>query len=144
MNLSEHFTLKELTFSDIAQRHGLDNNPDKFIIANLTRLAELLESVRAIFDKPVRINSGYRSITVNALLGSKPNSQHCMGCAADITIDGLTPDQIIKKIIKSDIQYDQLIREYDSWVHISVPNGEGYIARKQALIIDKTGTKSYT
>jgi len=143
MKLSEHFTLDELTFSDIAKRHSLDNNPDKFTIANLTRLAELLENVRTLFNQPIRINSAYRSITVNSLLGSKPTSQHCKGCAADIHIDGLTPDQIVKKIIKSDIQYDQLIKEFDSWVHISVPNGEGYIARKQALIIDKSGTRSY-
>ena len=143
MKLSEHFTLDELTFSDIAKRHSLDNNPDKFTIANLTRLATLLEDVRNLFNQPIRINSAYRSITVNSLLGSKSTSQHCIGCAADIRIDGLTPDQIVKKIIKSDIQYDQLIREFDSWVHISVPNGEGYIARKQALIIDKTGTRSY-
>jgi hypothetical protein len=143
MKLSEHFTLDELTFSDIAKRHSLDNNPDKFTIANLTRLANLLEDVRNLFNQPIRINSAYRSITVNSLLGSKSTSQHCIGCAADIRIDGLTPDQIVKKIIKSDIQYDQLIREFDSWVHISVPNGEGYIARKQALIIDKLGTRSY-
>jgi zinc D-Ala-D-Ala carboxypeptidase len=143
MKLSEHFTLDELTYSDIAKRHSLDNNPDKFTIANLTRLATLLEDVRNLFNQPIRINSAYRSITVNSLLGSKPTSQHCIGCAADIRIDGLTPDQIVKKIIKSDIQYDQLIREFDSWVHISVPNGEGYIARKQALIIDKSGTRSY-
>jgi uncharacterized protein YcbK (DUF882 family) len=143
MKLSEHFTLDELTYSDIAKRHSLDNNPDKFTIANLTRLATLLEDVRNLFNQPIRINSAYRSITVNSLLGSKPTSQHCIGCAADIRIDGLTPDQIVKKIIKSDIQYDQLIREFDSWVHISVTNGEGYIARKQALIIDKSGTRSY-
>ena len=143
MKLSEHFTLNELTYSDIAKRHSLDNNPDKFTIANLTRLAILLEDVRNLFNQPIRINSAYRSITVNSLLGSKPTSQHCIGCAADIRIDGLTPDQIVKKIIKSDIQYDQLIREFDSWVHISVTNGEGYIARKQALIIDKSGTRSY-
>lgn len=143
MNLSEHFTLEELTQSDIAQRHSLDNNPDKFAIANLTCLAQLLESVRSLFGKPVRINSAYRSIAVNALLGSKPTSQHCIGCAADIRIEGLTPDQIVKKIINSDIKYDQLIREFDSWVHISIPNGEGYVPRKQALIIDKTGTRPY-
>lgn len=143
MKLSEHFTLEELTYSDIAKRHSLDNNPDKHIIFNLTRLAELLENVRALFNQPIRINSAYRSITVNSLLGSKPTSQHCNGCAADIHIASLTPDQIVKKIIKSDIQYDQVIREFDSWVHISIPNDEGYIAKKQALIIDKTGTRPY-
>jgi len=144
MNLSEHFTLEELTYSDIAKRHSLDNNPDQYIISNLTRLAKLLEDVRTLFNQSIRINSGYRSVMVNSLLGSKPTSQHCIGCAADIHIDGLTPDQIVKRIMNSTIQYDQLIREFDSWVHISVPNGEGYVPRKNALIIDKTGTRSYT
>ena len=143
MKLSEHFTLEELTYSDLAQRHSLDNSPDKFVIHNLTRLAELLEDIRSLFGKPIRINSGYRSVTVNALLGSKPTSQHCIGCAADIRIEELTPDEIVKKIVKSDIQYDQVIREFDSWVHISIPKAEGYIARKQALIIDKKGTRTY-
>ena len=143
MKLTEHFTLEELTHSDIAKRHSLDNNPDKHIIPNLTRLAELLEDVRALFNKPIRINSAYRSVAVNSLLGSKPTSQHCIGCAADIRIEGLTPDQIVKKIVKSDIQYDQVIREFDSWVHISIPKAEGHIARKNALIIDKNGTRNY-
>ena len=143
MKLTEHFTLEELTYSDIAKRHSLDNNPDQFHIANLTRLARLLEDVRTLFNKPIHINSAYRSITVNSLLGSKPTSQHCIGCAADIRIEGLTPDQIVKKIVNSNIQYDQIIREFDSWVHVSIPNGEGYLPRKQALIIDKTGTKPY-
>jgi len=143
MKLTKHFTLQELTHSDIAQRHSLDNTPDKKIIPNLIRVAELLEEVRALFNKPIIVNSGYRSVAVNALLGSKPTSQHCIGCAADIRISGLTPDQIVNKIVKSDIQYDQVIREFDSWVHISIPRAEGYIARKQALIIDKKGTRPY-
>lgn len=143
MNLSKHFTLDELCYSDIAKRHSLDNTPDRFTISNLTRLAYLLEDVRTLFDKPIHINSAYRSIPVNSLLGSKPTSQHCIGCAADIRIDGLTPEDIVKRIMNSKIQYDQLIREFDSWVHISVPNGEGYVARKNALIIDKAGTRPY-
>jgi zinc D-Ala-D-Ala carboxypeptidase len=143
MKLTKHFTLQELTHSDIAQRHSLDNTPDKKIIPNLIRVAELLEDVRALFNKPIIVNSGYRSVAVNALLGSKPTSQHCIGCAADIRIEGLTPDEIVKKIVKSDIQYDQVIREFDSWVHISIPKTEGHIARKNALIIDKNGTRNY-
>ena len=119
--LSDHFTLEELTYSDISIRHHVDNSPSPNIINNLTRLASLLEDVRALFSKPIHINSAYRSPEVNALVGSKPTSQHCIGCAADITIDGLTPDQIVKVIQKSNIQYDQLIREFDSWVHISIP-----------------------
>ena len=143
MKLTKHFTLQELTHSDIAQRNSLDNTPDKKIIPTLIRVAELLEDVRALFNKPIIVNSGYRSVAVNALLGSKPTSQHCIGCAADIRISGLTPDQIVSKIVKSDIQYDQVIREFDSWVHISIPKDEGTIARKQALIIDKKGSRPY-
>jgi uncharacterized protein YcbK (DUF882 family) len=143
MKLTKHFTLQELTHSDIAQRHSLDNTPDKKIILNLIRVAELLEDVRALFNKPIIVNSGYRSVAVNSLLGSKPTSQHCIGCAADIRIEGLTPDQIVNKIVKSDIQYDQVIREFDSWVHISIPRDKGMIARKQALIIDKKGVRPY-
>lgn len=143
MKLSKNFTLQELTYSDIAIRNSLDNTPSKDIIPNLIRVAELLENVRALFNKPIIVNSGYRSVQVNSLLGSKPTSQHCIGCAADIRISGLTPDQIVSKIVKSDIQYDQVIREFDSWVHIAIPRTEGQIARKQALIIDKKGTRPY-
>lgn len=143
MKLSDHFTLEELISSDIAKNHNLDNNPSESVIHNLTRLAKLLESVRALFNKPIRVNSAYRSPEVNSLLGSKPTSQHCIGCAADIRIDGLTPDQIVRKIKDSNIVYDQLIREFDSWVHISIPNEEGKLARKNALIIDKNGTRTY-
>lgn len=143
MKLTEHFTLEELIASDIAKKHNLDNNPSESIIHNITRLAQLLESVRALFNKPIRVNSAYRSPEVNSLLGSKPTSQHCIGCAADIRIDGLTPDEIVRKIKDSNIVYDQLIREFDSWVHISIPNEEGKLARKNVLIIDKTGTRQY-
>ena len=125
MQISQHFTLEELTFSEIALRNNIDNTPDNIIIGNLTRLANLLEQVRTLIGKPIRVNSAYRSLIVNKLVGGQSNSQHCLGCAADIRIDGMTPDQIIKVIMDSNIQYDQIIREFDSWVHISIPNGEG-------------------
>ena len=67
-----------------------------------------------------------------------------IGCAADIRVSGMTPDQIVKAIIQSDIQYDQMIREFDSWVHISVPNKPEQTPRNQTLIIDKSGTRSYS
>ena len=143
MNLTDHFTLDELTFSEIALRNNLPNSPNDNQIENLKRLAQLLEKVRALFSLPIHVNSAYRSVIVNKLVGGQPTSQHCDGCAADIKIGGLTPDQIVQKIVHSDIQYDQLIREFDSWVHISIPNGIGYVPRKQVLIIDKDGTKPY-
>ena len=143
MQLTEHFTLEEMTFSEIALRSGLDNTPDQSTIANLTRLAQLLEKVRSLIGKPIRVNSGYRSLNVNKLVGGQANSQHCLGCAADIRIDGMTPDEIIKLIMDSNIQYDQIIREFDSWVHISIPNGVGYVPRHNVYIIDKNGTRPY-
>jgi len=143
MNLSEHFTLQELTHSDAAVRQGWENNPDANEINNLTRLAELLEQVRALLGKPISINSGYRSKKVNDSVGSKDSSQHRIGCAADIRVSGMTPSQVCEAIKASDIQFDQLIREFDSWTHISVPNTASDVARKQMLIIDKQGTRPY-
>ena len=143
MNLSEHFTLEELTHSDAAVRNGWNNNPDANEINNLTRLAELLEQVRKALGKPITINSGYRSKQVNDSVGSKDTSQHRIGCAADIRVSGMTPNEVCQAIKASDIQFDQLIREFDSWTHISVPNHAGDAPRNQMLIIDKVGTRAY-
>ena len=142
--LSEHFSLEELIISEVAIRHGIDNKPSGDIVVNLTRLANVLEKVRALLNKPIHVNSAFRSPLVNHLLGSKPISQHCIGCAADITVNGISPDQIIKAVVNSKIAYDQVIREFDSWVHISIPSNETVKPRKQALIIDKQGTRPYT
>lgn len=143
MNLSEHFTLQELTHSDVAVRYDWENNPDANEINNLTRLANLLEQVRELLDKPIMINSGFRCKKVNDAVGSKDSSQHRIGCAADIRVPNMTPDQVVKAIMASEIQYEQIIREFDRWVHISVPNTASDTARKQALIIDKQGTRPY-
>ena len=142
MNLSEHFTLEELTATS---HREFDNTPKASELANLMRLAALLEQVKTVLgDKPVMINSGFRSKQVNDSVGSKDTSQHRIGCAADIRIPGMTPNEVVKAIIDSDIPYDQLIREFDSWTHISVPNTNTDKPRRQALIIDKQGTRLYS
>ena len=141
MNLTEHFTLEELTHTD---HREFDNTPNADEMANLQRVAELLEQVKKMLGgKPIMVNSAFRSLQVNAAVGSKPTSQHCLGCAADIRVPGMTPDEVVKAIRASDIQYDQLIREFDSWTHISVPNEVRMTPRNQTLIIDKQGTRSY-
>ena len=122
MNLSEHFTLEELTISETASRRNLNNTPDNIALYNLRRLALFLEDVRTLLDKPIKINSAYRAPKVNASVGGSKTSQHCSGCAADIRVTGMTPDEVVRAIIKSDLQYDQVIREFDSWTHISIPN----------------------
>ena len=144
MNLSEHFTLEEMTHSEIGARKGNDNTPNEKEVANLRRLCGLLEKVKEVIgNKPVIINSGFRSKQVNDAVGSKDSSQHRLGCAADIRVPGMTPKQIISACILARLPYDQIILEFDSWVHISVPNTEADVPRNKALIIDKLGTRNY-
>jgi zinc D-Ala-D-Ala carboxypeptidase len=141
MQLSEHFTLAELTATD---HRSLDNTPDPTALANLTRLAEFLEQVREVLGgKPVMVNSAYRSKAVNDAVGSKDTSQHRLGCAADIRVPGMTPDAVVRAVMASGLAYDQLIKEFDSWTHISIPNLVTTHPRKMALIIDKTGTRLF-
>jgi len=143
MQVTPHFSLNELTASETAARRGWDNTPGPSELANLTRLADLLEQVRALLGKPVLVNSAYRSKQVNDAVGSKDTSQHRIGCAADIRVPGMTPDQVVRKIIASGIAFDQCIREFDAWTHISVPNTIDTPARRQALIIDKQGARPF-
>jgi len=145
MQLSEHFSYDEMTHSDVAVRQGWDNTPTKTELANLTRLSAFLEQVKKVLGgKPIMINSAYRSKQVNDSVGSKDTSQHRLGCAADIRVPNMTPDEVTKAVIASDLQFDQVIREFNSWTHISVPNHEGDTPRRQALIIDKLGTRYYS
>ena len=141
MQLSEHFSLEELTHTD---HREFDNTPTDKELANLVRLANFLEVVKAVLGgKPIVINSAFRSAQVNAAVGSKDTSQHRTGCAADIRVPGMTPDEVIKSIRAADIEFDQAIREFDRWTHISIP-AEGVAPRKTALIIDRSGTRGYS
>jgi uncharacterized protein YcbK (DUF882 family) len=141
MNLSEHFSLEELTHTDHRQ---FDNTPNAAEMANLVRLAAFLEEVKTVLGgKPVMINSAFRSKQVNDAVGSSDKSQHRIGCAADIRVPGVTPDEVVKAIIAAGLGYDQLIREFDRWTHLSVPNNPDDKPRRQALIIDKAGTRAY-
>ena len=142
-HITPNFTLAELTASETAARHGWDNTPGEAEFANLKRLADLLEQVRALVGKPVMVNSAFRSKRVNDAVGSKDTSQHRIGCAADIRVPGMTPDQVCRKIIASGIAFHQCIREFDAWTHISIPNTIDTPARRQALIIDRQGVRPF-
>jgi len=140
--LSEHFTLEELTHTD---HRELSNEPNESETTNLVRLANFLEQVKELLGgKPIMVNSAFRSKAVNDAVGSKDSSQHRVGCAADIRVPSMTPDEVVKAVIASDLPYDQCIREFDRWTHISVTNHPDDKPRKQALIIDKTGTRVYS
>ena len=141
MNLSPNFTLEELTHTD---HRDLENEPNETELTNLKRLAEFLETVKTVLGgKPIIINSAFRSKAVNEAVGSKETSQHRKGCAADIRVPGMTPDQVVKAIIEAGLPYDQVIREFDRWTHVSIPNTEEAEHREMALIIDKSGTRAY-
>ena len=139
--MTPNFTLAELTVTD---HREFKNEPNPSEIANLQRLAELLEQVKvAIGGKPVMVNSAFRSKQINDAVGSKDTSQHRVGCAADIRVPGMAPDAVVKAVIAAKLPFDQLIREFDRWTHISVPNTVGAAPRGQVLIIDAKGTRPY-
>ena len=141
MKLTEHFSLEELTHTD---HREYDNTPNDAELENLKRLAEFLEDVKTVLGgKPIMVNSAFRSKQVNDAVGSKDTSQHRIGCAVDIRVPQMTPNDVVKAIIASSLPYDQVIREFDRWTHISIPNTPDAKPRKQALIIDKAGTRAY-
>jgi zinc D-Ala-D-Ala carboxypeptidase len=145
VRLSPNFTLAELTVSETAARRGIDNTPTVEIIENLKRLAEALQEVRRLLgNKAILVSSGYRSPELNVAVGGSKNSDHCKGLAADFIAPSFgSPDDVIKAIVASDIPYKQVIREFDRWVHFAIPE-QGEQPRKQALIIDRTGTRVYS
>jgi len=135
MQLSPHFTLEELTFSEIALRQGFDNTPPPEVIQNLTLLAlTLLEPARALLRVPLHINSGYRSHLVNECIGGASNSAHMDGRAADFVPVGVPIlDAFHDLRIATDLPYSQIIFECAAWIHIAIPL-QGETPRREALL----------
>jgi zinc D-Ala-D-Ala carboxypeptidase len=133
MKISEHFTLEELSFSDAAARLGLGNTPGPIIITNLVLVAAVMERIRTLLgDRPIVVHSGYRSPQVNETVGGVATSAHCLGLACDFVCPNFGPPyEIARAILKSDIEYDQLILEY-GWVHIGLAQ-EGVFSRRECL-----------
>jgi zinc D-Ala-D-Ala carboxypeptidase len=144
MRLSENFSLEELTASETAARKGIDNTPSEEVINNLKRLAAALQEVRALLNhRAMLVSSGYRSPELNQAVGGSATSDHCKGLAADFICPSYgTPNDIVRAIAASGLSFKQVIREFDKWVHLSIPE-EGQEPRKQALIIDREGTRAY-
>ena len=142
---SPHFSIKELTFSETAIRHNINNTPNDNELDNLLITAMEMENVRKLLGNNfIHISSGFRCVELNTLIGSKKTSSHVRGLACDFTARGYgNPNDIVSAIVNSDINYDQLILEYDSWVHISFCEDEE-TPRKQALVINKEGTMLYS
>jgi zinc D-Ala-D-Ala carboxypeptidase len=155
-HLTPNFTLEELTHTD---HREFENTPTEHercqlvkngpyveinAVANLPRLADFLEQVKMMLgNKPIIVNSAFRSHDVNTAVGSADHSDHRRGCAADIRVVGMTPDEVTRVIIASDLPYQQVIREFDRWTHVSIVTYEGDVPAKSKLIIDKAGTRLF-
>ena len=141
MMLSPNFALSEFTESQTAARLGLDNDPPAELYETLKATARCMEDIRDLLGgKPVLISSAYRSPEVNKAVGGSANSQHTKGEAVDFTCPKFgTPREIVTKIKDSPLLFDQLILEYDRWVHISFSTRN----RRQVLIIDRNGTRPF-
>jgi len=149
MNLTKNFTLEELTKSETALRQNIDNTPDAEVTANLTLLAEkVLQPVREHYGKGVKVNSGYRSLAVNAAVGgvqgAKP-SDHTRGMAADIEIPGV-PNHELAEWVAANLPFTQVILEFytrgvpdSGWVHVSYDPAD---LKKQTLTAVKENGKT--
>jgi hypothetical protein len=139
--LSDHFSVEEATASNTATRAGIDNTPPGDVLANMARAAIGMELVRLeLARNPIHVSSWYRCPMLNTLVGSKPTSDHLTGFAIDFVCPTQgNPDTIVRKLLASNIRFGQIIREFDSWVHISFKGQQ-----RQALIIDKKGTRAFT
>lgn len=130
----KHFTIEEMTESSTAKARDIDNTPSQEILAKLQKLIEaILDPLREWYGKPIRVNSGYRCEALNKAVGSKANSQHLYGEAADITAGSKEENKKLFEYIKDNLPFDQLINESDfSWIHVSYREGR---LRKQVLAL---------
>jgi putative chitinase len=119
MKLTEHFLLEEFTLSSAALALGIENKPTAEHMEHIQHLAERMEEVRALFNLPIEITSGYRNPQVNAVVGGVPTSAHALGHAADFHVHGLHDLAAAKLIRDSGLKFDQLIYEKNRCVHIS-------------------------
>ena len=120
MNLSQHFTLGEAILSQTATRKGIDNTPSPEVEANMVEAAQRMEEVRDLLDAPILVSSWFRCLKLNSSIGSTSTSAHVQGWAIDFTAPQFgTPQDVAKAIIAGGISFDQLIWEFESWVHIS-------------------------
>lgn len=142
--MTPHFSLDELIFSNTAIRLDIDNIPTPEALANLEILANGLEAVRAkLYSNPIKVSSGYRCLKLNRALKSRDTSYHVKGLAADFTCPRFgTVPEVMRALADSSIEFDQLILEFNSWIHIGFAEA-GAKPRRQMMVIDKSGVKVY-
>jgi hypothetical protein len=137
--LSPNFTLEEFTLSQEAERTGIDNTPPPDVVARLVKTAAGMERIRtATGNRPIFVSSGYRSLKLNTRIGGSKTSAHVKGEACDFTVAGLTPRQAAEIIVKSGVKFDQLILEFNRWLHA----GFSEPMRQQVLTAKKINGKT--
>ena len=145
MQLTQHFTLAELTKSSTAERLGLDNTPPPEVLPALTRTAEMLERIRSSLGVPVTVTSGYRAWAVNKAVGGVTTSDHAQGRAADIVAPRYGPPLQIARALAPLVDVlgiGQLIYERfgsTSWVHVSTRVPDKRVNR--VITITSAGTQ---
>lgn len=139
MKLGKWFSLEEFIVSQTATRRGIDNTPDNRVVDELRRLVHyILDPLRDITKSPITVSSGYRSPELNKAIGGSSTSQHCFGQAADINCPVIGPERLFNLIKNSKLPFDQLINEYDSWVHVSYSERN----RREVLVAKRVNGKT--
>ena len=144
--ITPHFSLEELLASDVATRHGLDNDLPVELRDNLMGLADMLERIRALANKPLQITSAYRCPALNALVGSSASSDHTQALAADFRFPGWGDSTAIctgLQHLMDDLRIGQLINEFpgpQGWVHVSTR--APFTPTNRVITIDRSGTRA--
>lgn len=142
MKITDNFTLEEMIYSNTAKQHGISNQPDDNVIQNINRLVkEILQPIRDKYNKPIHVNSGYRSNELNKKIKGANNSDHLFGAAADITSENNLElfNIILDMINNKEIQCRQLIWEYGKskpkWIHISINHNKNKYKNNEIIYI---------
>lgn len=145
IQLSKNFELSEFTYSPTALSRDINNKPSPEVVGDLMRLCDhVLQPLRDELKTPIYITSGYRSPKLNQAVGGVENSAHVQGLAADIQVKGTSVEELFNTIASSELPYDQVIQEFDRWVHVAIAE-YGKTPRRQALrATKKNGKTIYT
>lgn len=142
LQITEHFSYREMTRSATGERMGIANNPPSELMPNILKVCERLEKVREHYDRPVTVLSCYRSLALNAAVGGSPTSAHRFGLAADFQIEGVSNLEIARWCADNISDYDQIIYEFGEtgWVHMGFTSIKQ--PRKQLLSAVKENGKT--